>query len=249
MDNRLILFAGAGLSAESGLATFREKGGIWDLYDVNEVCNLITFRAAKNDPVQRDKIFNFYNLLKDQVNKVKPNLAHEQIARWQEEFGTERVKIITTNIDDLLEKAGAKEVLHVHGNMEHMQCVACDHHWAIGTSEFVSDERCPKCDSRLTKPAIIFFNEKAPLYLNMHQILNHKHKKQNDVIMVIGCSLQVIDANTILQPQRKSIGYSVLINKEQTYQDHMFDYVIHGLATDLVPGLDPLINKKMGNVI
>lgn len=244
--NRLIIFTGAGLSAESGLATFRDKGGLWDQYDIDEVCNLNTFRLTKNDPFQRDKIFGFYNLLKEEIIKSEPNLAHQQIALWQEEFGLDRVKLITTNIDDLLERAGCKEVLHVHGDIEQMHCVACGYKWNIGQEKYDASPRCSKCDSRLTKPGVVFFNEQAPLYENMHHILHYKRRHPNDIILVVGSSLQVINSDIVLQHQKnKPRNYSILVNKNETSQDDLFDYVIHGNATDIVPGLEALIEKKM----
>lgn len=243
--NRLIIFTGAGLSAESGLATFRDKGGLWDQYDINEVCNLNTFKLTKNDPFKRDMIFNFYNILKKEIIKSEPNLAHKQIASWQKQFGLDRVKLITTNIDDLLERAGSKEVLHVHGDIEHMQCVACGNKWNIGKEQYDASPRCPKCDSRLTKPGVVFFNEHAPLYEDMNHI-HYKKRHPNDIIFVIGSSLQVISSDIILQTQRsKPRNYSILVNKNETSQDGFFDYVIHGNATDIVPGLEALIEKKM----
>ena len=161
--NKIRVFAGAGLSAESGLATFRDAGGLWTKYDINEVCFYPGFVANKENKSYRQKIFDFYNEVKTACMQAQPNAAHLELAKWQELSGTETV-IFTANVDDLLERAGCKNVVHVHGNLSSMHCTSCTFEWAC--DEF-KDQRCPKCNSRLTKPNVVFFNEHAPLYAKL----------------------------------------------------------------------------------
>lgn len=157
--NKLLIFAGAGISAESGLKTFRDDGGIWTQYNINEVCSFYRFKQNKNDIEYRKKIFDFYNERKKEVLKVSPNIAHVKIAELQDKYGYDNVIVVTANIDNLFEKAGVKNVIHVHGDIEHMHCVACQYKWK--SLEYNHEERCPKCKSRLTKPHVIFFGERA----------------------------------------------------------------------------------------
>ena len=239
---KILLFTGAGISQESGLNTFRDKGGIWDQYDLNEVCNFFRLHKIKKMPEEREKIFAFYNLLKDKIKEAEPNKAHLEIAQWQKKYGTDNVKIITSNVDDLFEKAGCINVLHVHGTLNKMHCFQCGHEWE---SDLNHNYRCVKCESRLTKPGVIFFGEKAPNYAIMNNWCNHKNFTQNDYRVVIGSSLNVIDAHTILQKHRNSYSkdsYNILINKDRTDQDHLFDKVLHGKATEEIFKVSEIFN-------
>lgn len=105
---KVLILSGAGLSAESGLKTFRESNGLWEEYDVMEVCSASGFR--KNPK----KVREFYDERRAQLEKVKPNHAHEMIAKLKTEF-KDQIFVITQNVDDLLERAGCKGVIHLHG--------------------------------------------------------------------------------------------------------------------------------------
>lgn len=227
--NRILLFAGAGISAESGLATFREQGGLWTRFDVNEVCNFTTFRLAKNDAKARAHIFEFYTLVRESINQAQPNGAHKQVAMWQKEFGVERVKIVTANIDDLFERAGCQEVIHIHGNAKKMHCVACAHRWEV--NDYNHEERCPKCASRLTKPDVVFFGERAPEYLTMNQIFNDRRRLTNDVLLYVGSSQSVIPPSRLIENNR-SHAQTVLVNKDVGEEDKLFHHRYYGLASE-----------------
>jgi NAD-dependent deacetylase len=244
---RIIIFAGAGISAESGLATFRETGGLWTQFDVDEVCNYHVFKKAKLDEEKRKHIFDFYNLIKAHILKAQPNNAHKVIASWQEKYGSDRVKIITANIDDLFEKAGAKDVLHVHGEIYNMHCAACSHTWNIGNESFDYQQRCPQCSSRLTKPNVVFFGEMAPNYLIMNQICNMKRRQPNDIILYIGSSMSVIPPERIVQERNEpNTGITVLVNKDSNEQDFWFKNRYYGLATEQIKCVnDEIINQLM----
>lgn len=242
--NKIIIFAGAGISAESGLATFRETGGLWTQFDVDEVCNYYVFKKTKLDDEKRKHIFNFYNLAKEHILKVSPNEAHKVIASWQNTYGTDRVKIITANIDDLFEKAGAQEVLHIHGEIYNMHCAACSHTWNIGISLFDYQQRCPNCTSRLTKPNVVFFGEPAPKYLEMGQIFNIKRRQAQDIILYIGSSMSVIPPDRLIQKRNAyNTGITVLVNKETNEMDKWFKHKYYGLATEEIQKVNENIIK------
>ena len=233
--NRILLFAGAGISAESGLATFREQGGLWTRFDVNEVCNFTVFKRAKNDLAARAHIFEFYTLVREAIEKAQPNDAHRQVAAWQKEFGTERVKVVTANIDDLFERAGCQDVVHIHGNAKKMHCVACSHTWE---AQFYNhEERCPNCSSRLTKPDVVFFGEPAPEYLKMGQIFNDRRRNENDVLLYVGSSQSVIPPYRLIEANR-SHSQTVLVNKDEGPEDRLFRHKYYGLASTGLPLVD-----------
>lgn len=235
-DGRILVFTGAGISAESGLATFRETGGIWTQYNPDEVCNIRVLRQAKDDSAQRKHIFSFYNLLKKHVDEAQPNAAHFELARIQNKLGREKVIIYTANVDDLFEKAGA-HVIHVHGDLKNMNCMACSNVWPI-EQQFNHEDRCPKCNSRLTKPSVIFFGEQAPNYEYLLRDFHLKRRKKNDHIIVVGTSLSVVSSD-MLNINKKIInsGTSILINKDETPDDYLFSHALQGKASIILPQL------------
>lgn len=205
---KILFFCGAGLSQESGLNTFRDANGIWENHSLEEVCDIRTYRENK------EKVFKFYNDRKKQILQAQPNHAHKTIAKIQKEYGVENVLIFTSNIDTLLTKAGCENVTHVHGDILHMQCTDCDHHWHIGEQEYSIDSKCPNCQSQWVKPSIVFFYELAPKYKELHQafemggpIINGE--LTNNIKVVIGTSFKVIGAHTF-QLYR---GNSIILDK------------------------------------
>ncbi|MCA7988715.1 SIR2 family NAD-dependent protein deacylase [Burkholderia vietnamiensis] len=157
---RLYVFSGAGLSAESGIPTFRTGGGIWSQESIDEVCNFLTWRR------NREAVFRFYNQRIAEKRDARPNDAHRILAAWQGLWGTERVRLITQNIDDLLEQAGAQQVTHLHGDMHSMLCTLCDLRFPKGGEEYRPDTACPRCGTaEAVKPGVVFFQEAAPEYV------------------------------------------------------------------------------------
>ena len=220
--NKLLIFAGAGLSAESGITTFRDQNGLWSQYDMHKVCNYFSFRENKLNLSYRENLFEFYNELKRQMNQVEANSAHMQIAEWQKELGNDRVKIVTSNLDLLLEKAGCSNVLHVHGSIDKMHCIACQHQWYA--SEIFEDQRCGRCESRLTKPLVYFFGEKVPEYVKLKAMYHPKRINKDDVILWIGSSMEVISPSWLFRRNNKIIqAEKILVNLTTNEQDILFN--------------------------
>ncbi len=244
MMNKLIIFTGAGLSAESGLSTFRDKNGLWKNHDIKQVCHYPTFIENKLNLSYRQNLFDFYNQLKIQMIEALPHSAHMQIAEWQKEFGKDRVKVITTNLDTLLEKADCQDVLHVHGIINKMHCVACQHQWWVDDT-FI-DQRCLRCNSRLTKPFVYFFREKVPAYTQLKSIFHPKRIHKEDIILWIGSSMEVIAPDWLFKRNTHRLhAQKILINLHSTEQDHLFNQVIHTTATNGIKEINSLIYQKM----
>lgn len=244
--NRLLIFSGAGISAESGLSTFRDVDGLWKKYNIDEVCNFINFRKYKDDTEKRTNMLKFYNDVKKAILKAEPNEAHYQVAKWQKEYGTERVIITTANIDNLFEKAGCEKVTHVHGEIFNMHCAACQHIWNIGDDEY-EDVRCPQCNSRLTKPNIVFFYEQAPEYETLQYHFHPKRRQDDDILLYVGSSMSVIHPTILFGTGRNSqLGTKVLVNKEEGNDDYLFQEKYYGLATQMLKKVDEdIVSKKM----
>lgn len=148
---KLIVFSGAGLSAESGLETFRDADGLWAKYDPMEVCNY------QNWEKNFDLVHRFYNERRKELAKVKPNAMHLYLAQLEHDLkGKVDMIHLTQNVDDLLERAGATKIIHLHGKLTELICPQCQHIQTIGYAEF-DKSPCPKCGHTKVKPQIIFF--------------------------------------------------------------------------------------------
>ncbi|WP_341313483.1 Sir2 family NAD-dependent protein deacetylase [Paraburkholderia sp. IMGN_8] len=192
---RLYVFSGAGLSAESGISTFRTGNGIWSQESIDKVCNFLTWRQ------NRDAVFHFYNERILEKRDALPNEAHQILAAWQRKWGTERVRLITQNIDDLLERAGALHVSHLHGDMHSMLCTSCDLRFPKEGEVYRLDTACPRCgEVEAVKPGVVFFHEAAPEYLKLHRM--QLEMTDDDLFIAIGTAFQVVSPESVLPRER-----------------------------------------------
>ncbi len=195
---KILFFTGAGISKPSGIDTFRDSEGkaLWDNYDVNKVCNIKTWFKNKQ------LVHEFYNLRRTELKNVEPNDAHLLIAKLQTEFG-DRILNVTQNIDDLFERAGVKDVLHVHGNLRELVCRKCDLITDVEHNKVDTNISC-QCGSEAVKPNVVFFHEKAPLYEKMDKIVNSMSNE--DLVVVIGTSGNVVPYGRMIGERRKGIN-------------------------------------------
>jgi NAD-dependent deacetylase len=237
---KIVFFTGAGISAESGISTFRDSNGLWERHDIKEICDIITWK--KN----RELVFKFYNERRNQLKEVSPNKIHNTIAKIEKmasKFGVEVVNI-TQNIDDLLERAGCRNIIHVHGKLNEMLCTACSNIWEIGYESIKPEKvRCPKCNSNKgVKPNVVFFGENAPNYLKMKKVFKEFSKK--DILVVIGTSGVVIPISDI----SKSLpGFRILNNLEKhvTMNENNFDYVFYEKGSEAIEKIYEIIEEKL----
>lgn len=205
---RLIVISGAGLSVESGIRAFRvdtDSGkAMWDEYDLEEVCDIHAFNRSCYH-----KTHEFYNKRREDLATVEPNAAHLQIAQWYKEFPGQVINI-TTNVDDLLERAGIphEDVLHVHGYLP--EVVVRDALTKERTIVDVGYSQIDPNDFDWVKPNVVFFYEAAPLYNDMYHIFNTLTTQ--DMIIVVGCSNQVIDFNWALFPAVMAGTKMIVVN-------------------------------------
>lgn len=178
---RIVVFSGAGISAESGINTFRDSNGLWENYNVEDVA---TPAAWEKDP---DLVTCFYNERRKKIIGVIPNKAHLQIAQLEKNAV---VSIVTQNIDDLHERAGSTEVLHLHGNIMYAKSSGPNQekeYYKLQKAELGSTDLCPE-GFRL-RPHVVWFGESVPAYDVAAEIL-----ARATVLIVIGTSLQVYPA-------------------------------------------------------
>ncbi|KAA9008263.1 NAD-dependent deacylase [Histidinibacterium aquaticum] len=146
----IVILTGAGISAESGLGTFRDKGGIWSRYRIEDVA---TPEAHARDPAG---VHAFYRMRREEAAKARPNAAHTALARLQSDR-RHRVTLVTQNVDDLHEEAGARP-LHMHGRLKGALCAACGHRWPA-PMEMDETTPCPACGERTARPDVVWFGE------------------------------------------------------------------------------------------
>ena len=193
MKKKIVAFTGSGISAESGLKTFRDSDGLWEEYNVYEVATPEAWH--KN----RKLVLEFYNARRRQVINAQPNAAHFALAKLQSTFD---VEIVTQNIDDLHERAGSERVLHLHGEiMKSQSTLDRNLVYQINGSELVEGDKCER-GSQL-RPFIVWFGEEVPLMPRAAEIVS-----QADIFLIIGTSLQVYPAAGLVQyamPGRRKI--------------------------------------------
>ncbi len=234
----LVVFSGAGLSAASGIPTFRDANGLWHNHSIDLVCDWLTW---KNNT---DTVHKFYNQRRLDLTAVQPNAAHHMIAQWQQRYGNSTT-LITQNVDNLLEAAGCVDVIHVHGELDGMQCTACGHRWRVPltTQWDPQTDRCVKCLSRRgVKPGVVFFNEHAPKYAVLGQVIKHLHAAS--MVVVIGTSGTVVDIQSLICDRP---GVRVLCNLEPSAAiDHnLFHHVFYESAVTAVHKIDDLVRDHM----
>jgi len=179
---KLVVFTGAGVSAESGIQTFRDAGGLWEGFQIEDVA---TPRAWRKNP---EMVLRFYNERRKNVLEATPNLAHRLIAQLQESFD---VEVITQNIDDLHERAGSEKVLHLHGELLKMRSEHNDDLvYPILTDIRIGDLAE---DGAQLRPSIVWFEEPVPMMEEAIRIT-----MQADIFIVIGTSLVVYPAASLL---------------------------------------------------
>ena len=187
-QKKIVVLSGAGISAESGIQTFRGGNGLWDNVPVEEICSPIGW--AKNPA----RVTDFYNERRAQLAEVEPNEAHRILARMQEEFD---VRIITQNVDDLHERAGSKKVLHLHGELTKVRPLDCYTAKDGFSTEYVQDigyrpvaiGEVGGPNHKQLRPHVVFFGESVP---NLSKAARLVH--QADVLLIIGTSMSVYPA-------------------------------------------------------
>lgn len=217
---RVVVLSGAGLSAESGLGTFRDVGGIWSQYDLEEVATPHGF--ARNPALVHD----FYNARRKNMRAANPNHAHEALARLA---STGQVMLVTQNIDDLLERAGAAGVVHMHGELSRALCHACGHRWDAPDAMSPLDA-CPRCAAKATRPDVVWFGE-----IPYHMERIEAALAVCEIFVSIGTSGSVYPAAGFVA-QAKAYGARTLdLNLEATNTASVFDETRLGPATQIVP--------------
>lgn len=219
---KIVILTGAGISAESGLSTFRDEDGLWAKHAIEDVA---TPEAFARNP---DLVHDFYNARRANAAGVVPNAAHHALARLERDFRGD-VVLVTQNVDGLHEAGGSKNVIHMHGALDRALCAACGHRWPAPL-KMQTDDPCPACTAPATRPDIVWFGE---MPYRMDEIWTHL--EEADVFAAIGTSGNVYPAAAFGQHAARAGAHTVDLNLELSTNARDFAELRHGLASEIVP--------------
>jgi NAD-dependent deacetylase len=228
---KIVILTGAGVSAESGLGTFRDKDGLWTRHDLNEVATPEGF--ARNPAL----VHEFYNARRRNCLESAPNPAHHALARLEKDYPGE-ILIVTQNVDDLHERAGSQAVWHMHGRLSGALCASCGHRWPA-PPEMRAADPCPACAAPATRPDIVWFGEMPYHMEDIWEAL-----RAADLFVAIGTSGNVYPAAAFVQDAARAGAGTLELNLEPSDTVSDFDAARHGPASRIVPEwVEEMLNR------
>lgn len=223
-SKRIVFFTGAGISAESGIPTFRGKDGIWNKLKPEELAN---FNAFLRNP---QMVWEWYNHRKKIIHDSKPNSGHLAIAEFEKYF--DDVTVVTQNIDNLHRRAGSTKIYELHGNIERNYCIKCH---TFYNEELDFSDGVPKCKcSGLIRPDVVWFGE----FLPADQLEeSEKAAIRSDIFFVVGTSAVVYPAAGLVYTAKRSGSFIVEVNIEETEVTSIADVSFFGEAGKVLPAV------------
>lgn len=219
----IVILTGAGISVESGIASFRDKDGVWAKLDWRDYATPDAF--ARNPA----RVYDFYNRRRRSLADARPNAAHHALARLEAEFRGDFL-LVTQNVDDLHEAAGSRRLIHMHGELNSALCQACGMRtgWR---GDMSIDSRCPTCHSAgQMRPDIVWFGEMPYQMDRVYDALGRA-----ELFISIGTSGHVYPAADFVSEARHGGAHTVELNLEPSEMAAAFSETIHGAATVVVP--------------
>jgi len=229
LTKKVYILSGAGISAESGIKTFRDNDGLWENHSVEEVCSV---EGWEND---RQKVSDFYDARRADLEDKEPNMAHVALANLKKTYPN-NIVMLTQNVDNLLEKAGCPEVIHLHGTLTDLRCESCETEFEVG---YASQEgkQCPSCHSDNVRHNVVMFGEAAPKYAFLSVL-----PSSADMLVVLGTSGQVIDTASLA----RTVENSIISNLDADPSiDSYFKTAIHEPATTGVLKVTMMIEEYL----
>ncbi len=234
-SEKIVFFIGAGISAESGIPTFRGKDGIWNKLKPEELAN---FNAFMRNP---QMVWEWYNHRKKIIHESKPNAGHIAIAEFEKYF--DDVTVVTQNIDNLHRRAGSNKIYELHGNIERNYCINCR---TFYNEELNFSEGVPKCKcGGLIRPDVVWFGE----FLPADQLeASEKAAINSDIFFVVGTSAVVYPAAGLVYTAKRAGSYIVEVNIEETEVSSIADISFFGEAGKVLPAILENVKKLKGNI-
>ena len=230
-ETKVVILTGAGISAESGIRTFRASDGLWEERRIEDVA---TPMGWERNP---QLVWDFYQARRNQLFEVEPNPGHTALTTLEDHL--DDLLLVTQNVDNLHERAGSKNLIHIHGELEKLRCEECHHVDVMMEpqdldSSFVS---CPVCSNTMMRPHIVWFHEMPMQMAEIENALNHC-----DVFIAIGTSGHVYPAAGFLASAKQQGSYCIGINLDAPLNYDLFDEFHQGKAGEILPNL---VNKWM----
>ncbi len=222
----ILFFTGAGISAESGVDTFRGKGGVWNKMSAQELASFDGFMKNPN------LVWKWYQYRRKIVRETEPNIGHKVIAQLEKHFN--KVTVVTQNVDNLHKRARSSNILELHGNIERNFCMDCKTFY--GVENFLDSEKAPRCKKcgGMIRPDVVWFGETLP-----QEIFAEAERKaaESDICFIVGTSAVVYPAAYIPISAKEAGATLVEINIEPTNISNQVDYSITGKAGEVLPKL------------
>jgi NAD-dependent deacetylase len=225
---RVAVLTGAGVSAESGLATFRGQGGLWEGEPVESVA---TPEAFQRDPA---RVWRFYHQRRAQRLTVQPNPGHHALVRMEQRFGSDQFTLITQNVDRLHQEAGSHHVLEVHGNLDEVRCTQCQQVKATGFQPLAELPRCERCGG-LLRPAVVWFHEMLPedVWRQAAEAVS-----QCECLLVVGTSAIVYPAAGLIDMALRLGAQVIEVNLLPAREGNQWILGLYGPSGVLLPLLE-----------
>ena len=225
-ETKVVILTGAGISAESGIRTFRASDGLWEEHRIEDVA---TPMGWERNP---QLVWDFYQARRNQLFEVEPNPGHTALTTLEDHL--DDMLLVTQNVDNLHERAGSKNLIHIHGELEKLRCEECHHVEVMMEpqdlgSSFVS---CPVCSNTMMRPHIVWFHEMPMQMAEIEKALN-----QCDVFISIGTSGHVYPAAGFLASAKQRGSYCIGINLDAPLNYDLFDEFHQGKAGEILPEL------------
>jgi NAD-dependent deacetylase len=225
-ETKVVILTGAGISAESGIRTFRASDGLWEEHRIEDVA---TPMGWERNP---QLVWDFYQARRNQLFEVEPNPGHTALTTLEDHL--DDMLLVTQNVDNLHERAGSKNLIHIHGELEKLRCEECHHVDVMMEpqdldSSFVS---CPVCTNTMMRPHIVWFHEMPMQMAEIENALN-----QCDVFIAIGTSGHVYPAAGFLASAKQQGSYCIGINLDAPLNYDLFDEFHQGKAGEILPNL------------
>ena len=232
---KIVFFTGAGISAESGIPTFRGKDGIWNKMKPEELANFDAF--LRNPQI----VWDWYQYRKKIVHQAAPNPAHLTISELQKYF--DEITVVTQNVDNFHLRAGSKVVYELHGNIEKNYCISCGKRYDF--ENLSVEEKVPNCDcGGLIRPDIVWFGEFLP---EEAYSLSEEAAEDCDMMFIVGTSAVVFPAANIPYIAKRNGKYLVEINIERTELSNIADLSLFGKAGEILPQILQLVKEEKSN--
>ncbi|MBK5208964.1 MAG: NAD-dependent deacylase [Flavobacteriaceae bacterium] len=225
---KIVVLTGAGISAESGINTFRDSNGLWEGHDVMEVASPMGWQKNK------EKVLDFYNKRRSQLFEVFPNEAHKALAALEKKY---EVSIVTQNVDDLHERAGSSKVLHLHGELLKVRSTKNPNLIYDWKKDLILGDLCEE-NSQL-RPHIVWFGENVPMFDKALEITS-----EADILIIVGTSMQVYPAAHLINCAKPTVSI-YFIDPKPTIQQNLYSNLTV-LAEKASVGVVKVVNLLIG---